>query len=316
MQSKTRRFWPAIILLVLITVTFTGCGGDSVEGLTTGVVDLAADVMPRVNLPRITLNYNEAGVPSVFRIQPSSFGLTFLNLPQETVNQLVERNVQHLELEVTSGGLLIYINGQALPYVAWNEDSLAYIGDTVDQLDLMQFDSTIAKAMPLLSKLGIDVVAAFPVPSGVEEIPVRDRSERTLAEEADLGEPTAVLHALIQYDQDGIPSIADITSREIGELAQIDLASVELNSEIMSMVEAAGIQQVAAATASDGLYVLINEQEVLQIAYNEPHLMNAVDAYAQLTGAQDEPLTTLLRNVMPIVYGADIDLVVELPAGQ
>ena len=323
MQRTTKRLWPVIALLVVFALTLTACGGQSgggpLEGIASRAVGLVARFMPEIGLPRITMRYDDTGVPTVFGIKTSSLpvNLSFVELPPGTLEDLANKNIQHAELDVTSDGLFIYVNGEAMPYVAWNRDRLAYIGDLVDRLDVVPYDTTIAKAIPLLSKLGIDVVVVFPTAADATAIPLRDRSQRVLAEDVAVEEPTATVQAVIQYGEDGVPSIADITTREIGQLAQTDLSSVELPPGTLEMLTAAGVQQAAAVTAGDGLHVLVNEEEFLHLAYNEPHLMNAINLYGQITGdEQGEMLAELLGNVEPIISGADIDLLVEFPAGQ
>ncbi|MFQ5856167.1 MAG: hypothetical protein ACE5LU_11040 [Anaerolineae bacterium] len=320
-----KRLWPAIVLLLLVALSVTGCGGrsttDILEGITARAADVVARYMPQINLPRITVAYDETGDPTIFRMKASTLpdfvGLSVLQLSPNTIQWLMERNVQHVELDVSDAGLFIYVNGKAMPYLAWNRGSLANAGELLDRLDLVQYDTTIAKAAPLLGRLGTDVLIKFPVQAGVKPIPVRDRSQRVLAEPLPLEKPTAIIHGMIKYSDDGVPSIAGITSREIGQLAVADLHSVELTASQLALVKSAGVHQARGYTRPDGLHVVVNEREVAHVAYNEKHLMNAIDLYAQLfADDQVEVLATFMRNLAPDVYGADIDVVVEFPTNQ
>lgn len=327
MQMTIRRLWPAIALALLVTFFLTGCGGqsagDTLEGMAAGAIDVVVQYMPQINLPRITVTYDETGVPTIFGLKTSSIAqflplnLSVVELPPETVRWLKERNVQHVELDVNDAGLFIYANGMPLPYLAWSRDSLAYAGDLLDRLDVVQSDTTIAKALPLVGRVGIDVLAAFPMQAGAERIPPRDRSQRALAEAPPVAEPTAVIQAVIEYSADGVPRVAGITSREISQLARIDLSPVELTPDNMALIKTAGVQQVAVTTQPDGLHLMVNEQQLPRLAYTEQHLLNAIDLYAQLYGGEQiEVLATFLRNITPLVYGADIDLVVQFSASE
>jgi len=326
-MKTTKRFWLAIALVLAITLSLTGCGGQStggtLEGITSGALDVVAQYMPHINLPRITLAYDNAGVPTVFGVKTSSLArfvpldLTVVELSPDTIRWLMDRDVQHVELELDEAGLFLYVNGKALPYLAWNQDRLAYAGELLDRLDVVQYDTTIARAAPLLGRVGIDLLATFPKQAGASEIPPRERSQRALAEKPAVGEPTAVIQGVVVYGDDGVPSVAGITSREIAQLAQIDLRPVELTPEIIDLVKRAGVQEIEVVSESDGLHVGANEQELIQVAYNEEHLMNAIDMYAQLAGdEQSEVLATFLRNIAPIFYGADIDVVIQFPGGK
>lgn len=291
--------------------------------MATRAVDVVERVTPKIGLPRITARYDESGVPEIFGVKTTTIArlipgvnLGFAELPPDTLQELMNKNIQHVELEVNDAGVFIYMNGNALPYLAWSEDRLRSIGELIDRTDAVPYDTTIAKAMPLLGRIGIDVVAAFPVPSGTEEIPIRDRDQRTLAEVVSIEEPTATFQATITYSDEGVPSVADITTREVGDLAQMDLSSVELTEANMQLIKTAGIQKVAIVTETDGLHIVVNDQALLHLAYNEQHLTNAIQAYVQFSGDQvDEELTILMNNLIPIIQGADVDLVIQFPTG-
>lgn len=325
MQTRTKSLWPTIIMLLILALAITGCGGrsttDILEGITARAADLVAQYMPQINLPRITVSYDESGDPTIFRIKASSLSrfvdLSGLQLSPDTIQWLMDRNIQHVELDMGDAGMFIYVNGKALPYLAWSRESLVHVGDLLDRLDLVAYDRTIAKAVPLLGRLGTDVLIKFPVQPGVEAIPTRDRSQRAMVEPLPLEKPTATIHGMIVYSDDGVPSIAGITSREIAELTRADLSTLELTASNLALVKSAGVRQAAAVTRPDGLHLAINGQEVAHLAYDEKHLMNAIDLYVQLYGDdQVKTFATFLRNLAPDIYGADIDVVVEFPSGE
>jgi hypothetical protein len=325
MWPKIRRRWPTVALAVLLVLLLAACGGNgsqsTLQRAANGAVDVVVRYMPQINLPRVVLKYDDTGVPTIFGVKTSSLDrfvpLGFLELPPDTVQSFVQADVQHVELDVDDAGVFIYVNGKSLPYLAWNEDDLTYAGGLIDRLDVVQNDTTIAKALPLLGRIGVDAAATFPRQEGAAEIPLRARSARDAAEPQEAGEPTATIQAAVVYTESGVPVVANITTREIGQLAGIDLSSVELPPATLDMLRQAGIEKAAVVTRSDGLYLVVNEQDVLQLAYNERHLMNAVDLYGGIAGGEDaETLKTLLTNVVPLIAGADVDLVFEFPTGE
>ncbi|MFQ5340953.1 MAG: hypothetical protein ACE5F6_05345 [Anaerolineae bacterium] len=326
-MKTTKRFWLAIALLLAITLSLTGCGGQStggtLEGIASGALDVVAQYMPHINLPRITLAYDDTGVPAVFGVKTPSLArfvpldLKFVELSPDTLQWLMDRDVQHVELDLNEAGLFLYVNGKAMPYLAWNQDRLAYASELLDRLDVVQYDTTIAKAAPLLGRVGVDLLATFPKQAGASSIPPRERSQRAVAEKRPVGEPTAVIQGVVEYGDDGVPSVAGITSREIAQLARLDLRPVELTPEIIDLVKRAGVQEVEVVSESDGLHLGVNKRELVQVAYNEQHLMNAINLYAQLAGdEQSEVFAAFLRNIAPIVYGADIDVVFQFPGSK
>lgn len=327
MRMRRNRFvW--MIVLMALALGVAGCGArpsaaDLAQRATSRAVELVVRYLPRIGLPRITLAYDESGAPSVFGVKTSLISrfvpvnLSALELSPATVRRLTASNIQHVELELNDAGAFVYVNGKALPYLAWDEESLAYAGELLDRLDLTRYDTTLAKAVPLLARIGIDVVATFPTAPGATKIPVRDRAQRSLVQRSTPpAKPTATLQMTVEYSADGVPSVAGITSRELSQLLGANLHAVELSPATVARLRKAGVEEVAFVTQPDGLHVLVNRREALHLAYTEEHLHNAVDLYAQLNREREgvEAFATFLHNLVPIVYGADVDVVLKFPA--
>lgn len=326
-MKPQRRHFAWLVALMVLALTVSGCGTrpsttDLVQRATSQAMEVVVRYLPRIGLPRITVAYDETGATSVFGVKTSTLSrflpvdLRPLELSPATVRRLTESGIQHVELELSNAGAFVYVNGKALPYLAWNEESLAYAGELLDRLDLTRYDTTIAKAVPLLARIGIDVVATFPTPPGAIAVPVRDRRDRALALATTVPEPTATVQMTVEYSADGVPSVAGISSRELSQLLRANLRGVELSPATMARLRKAGVEEVAFVTRSDGLHVLVNGREALHLAYTEAHLHNAVELYAQLNREREgiEEFATFLHNLVPIVYGADVDVVLKFPA--
>ena len=320
MQTITKRFWPAFALILLLIFIATGCGTGN-GGMAETAVSVVERITPRFNLPRITITFDEAGAPKIFGVRLATIGRLILTdlsgvaLPADTLSQLQNGNIQHIELDLNADGVFIYVNGKGLPYIAWSEERLTEIGNLIDKTGAIPNSGIIAKAMPLLGRIGIDIVLKFPPAAGAEEIPVRDRKDRQEVQAVTLEEPTATIQALIEYGPDGVPTIAGISTREISQVAGSDLSGIELTPEQLALIKAGGIQNLAIVTAGDGLRILINEKDLLHLAYDEEHLKTAVELYARFSGgATEEEILTFINNLTPILSGADIDIVATFPS--
>ena len=325
-MGMQRRGFAWVIVLMALALAVTGCGArpsttDLVERATSRAVEIVVRYLPRIGLPRITVAYDASGTPSVFGVRTSILSrflpvnLSVLELSPATVQRLTQSNIQHVELELNDAGAFVYVNGKALPYLAWDEERLAYTGQLLDRLDLTPYDTTIAKAVPLLARIGIDVVATFPTQPGAVAVPVRDRKQRALAAALRAPEPTATVQMTVEYSADGVPSVAGISSRELSQLLGANLRGVELSPAAVARLRKAGVEEVAFVTQPDGLHVLVNGREALHLAYTEAHLRNAVELYTQLNREREgiEEFATFLHNLVPIVYGADVDVVLRFP---
>ena len=84
-------------------------------------------------------------------------------------------DIQHIQIETTADGLLILINGQMVPSIAWDGEKLVATADA-----LKTFGASVAlldKVLPLVQHLGIGVTLRFPVAQGAEAY--SDRRDRT-----------------------------------------------------------------------------------------------------------------------------------------
>lgn len=318
-----RNIWSLICVLVLVSLLATACAApltqSQIEEVASGVVQAAGRYMPRITLPRLVLVYDANGVPRLFGARLTAIGnlvgidLSALNLQPATLERLAAGNIQHVELEVAEEGLFVYVNGKALPYIAWDEASLDRAGDLIVVTQAIPYAKVVDKAVPLLPRLGIDLVAQFPTPEGVEAIPLRERAVRVLAVPAEV-KPSMVLNLVIPYSADGVPNLAGVSTRDLEALTGMNLRFLELSPNTLRTLQSAQIQRIGVAAASDGLHLSINGENVLHLAYNQEHLMNAAEVSRAFLG--DTPLTRSLPELVPTLYAADIRVTLELPTGQ
>jgi len=315
-----RRRFVLIIMLGLAMLLVSACAAqpaapEATQEVAVGVVNALDQFMPPLRLPRVEVAYGADGVPSIFGIRTTSIeslvpiSLAFLNLQPEYVNWLTSRNLQHLEVEVHQDGVFLYANGKALPYLAWDADSLDAAGQLLDSTDAVQFDTVIRRALPLVRRLGIDLVLRFPKADAAADVPLRARDARMPAV-GEGAEPSTVVQLAMQYTNDGLPSLMGLTSRDLRPLG-IDLAFMELPEPTVTMLKTAGLQSLRLVTRPDGIIVSVNDQALPHLAYSDAHLNNAIDLTAQLYG--ENPTIGLLRNVVPLVRATNLDLTVGLP---
>jgi sulfur carrier protein ThiS len=281
-----------------------------------GVVNALDQYMPTVTLPRLNVAYDADGVPSLFGIKTTTLealvgiDLSFLNLPPAYVTWFTNSNLQHVEVEVHEQGVFLYANGNALPYLAWDEASLDATGTLLDATDMIQYDSIIRRAVPLVRRLGLDLVLHFPAPAGADAIAVRPREQVAMAE-AMPGEAEATVDVGIQYTSQGLPSVMGLTSRDLLPLG-INLTFLELNEPTVNFLGAANLKSVGLETRSDGIVLSVNGEALPHVAYSEAHLENLIDLYSQLYG--ETLFTSFMKNLVPALQGTNVDVTVGLPA--
>jgi hypothetical protein len=311
------------IVLVLAMLLGTACAAQpgtpqATQEVASGVVNALEQYLPTVTLPRIGIAYDSQGVPSIFGISTTTIqslvgiDLSFLQLPPAFVNGFTAQNLQHIELEVADTGVYAYANGNALPYLAWDEASLANLGELIDATDAVQYDTLIRRALPLVQRLGIDLVLHFPRAEGAEAIPVRPRAERAMAMAVE-AEPTMIVRLGVDYAADGVPSILGVTTRELQALG-VDLSFLELPQSTLDMLDQAGLSSLRLEVQGDGIVISTNGEHLLNLAFSEEQLSNAVDLYGQLYGSG--PVTDFAEVAVPLISAMDVDLMLDLPTGQ
>src|SRR4029450_6140458 len=159
-------------LFMAVGLILAGCGTQP-----TPLTDQSGDFA--VSLPRITVDVNADGVPSIAGISPDAvkamtFGqvdLSNLRVPKEYVDWFTSANIQNVELVHKDDGLYLYVNGKPLPHLGWNSESFDAMGDLVSQTGVLAepFASIVKMALPFVRNVGADVVIKFPAHEGAAE---------------------------------------------------------------------------------------------------------------------------------------------------
>lgn len=129
----------------------------------------------------LVLPYDEQGelvlAPGTERVlQGLGVDVDQVRLAKSTVNGLVAADVQHITMRKQGNGLLLYVNGKALPHLAWTENGLENSADLFGQLfytpEYELTRQTVQTLLPLLAEIGGSVTVRLPVSSGADPIPL------------------------------------------------------------------------------------------------------------------------------------------------
>lgn len=177
----------------------------------------------------------------------------------------------------------------------------------------VQYAPIIDRLLPILGRVGINVVFQFPVAEGSQRIAYRERGSVSEVSVTEVAEPSAVIHLAVEYGDDGLPRMFGISSRDLGRLLGVNLRGVELPPGTVARLKAVNLQSVQLQTRPDGLRLLVNGKTLPYLAYSEEELNNAIDLYQQLFPAQEQT-GEFLRQVLMMIQQADVDLTVRFPA--
>lgn len=303
------RFFRVVILTVIAALLLSACGAATVPA-TEETTDSGQRFL--ISLPRLVVDVDEEGkasvnglsIDAVNKLLPGA-ALPDLGVNPFYVDWMTNTNMQHLEFASTDKGVFVFANGEPLPYLAWDGDSLANLG-TVAGIANLPYGNLITKLVPIVQRTGLNIVMRFPTQPGATEIPVRDPSVAPEAMEPVTGEttPSLVTRIDVNYDANGVPTIAGISSRDLAEAGVF--LPIELTPETMAQLKANDVKEMRFVSGPNGIAITVNGEALPQIAWNSALLANGADMYAQMN--PDSPYISLAKLLLPELSNLDVDL--------
>ena len=271
------------------------------------------------NLPSIPLDVAADGSTSVlgFPVNPNP-------LPASLVQQLQGANVQRAEVRVGADGVYIFSNGEDLPFLDWNDESV----DTVQRLietqpvrELLREEGVtedqVNLALPWLRRIGLG--AALNVsPAEGETLAVDSWDGRVLqpgtVEPAE-GESAIAINSLAFDPESGEASFGSIP------LSQIDPSlgsTLTLDENTRGLISALNAESLQVGTGPNGINLALGEQPLPGIAYDAESLQRAL-ALVPALGLVDPSLNETLQQFGPQLATTQLDLGVSFtgqPLGE
>jgi hypothetical protein len=286
-----------------------------------------------LDLPALVITYDAAGAPSIGDSTPLS-NLSAL-LPEALISQLtldaaiVERataaGIQHVMVSNTPSGLRILVNGEPLPTVVWDRQSLdnllALLGPAQDSLP-----ASLRDLVGTLTNLGIGLVVQLPPGDGAAALPLVAGGEQSNAGraqanlEAFLARAGAapVVQIPVEYGADGDWTVQGISDTEWQALTGLPFGYIRLNPELVSGAVDAGVRQVVLWTDADGIHLTIGERELPYLRWADGGVHTLIDLLLRLeivqgAGADREAIDLLLDQWLPALQATDLRIVVNFP---
>ncbi len=300
-------------LLVLITLVLAACGPAmkpaTDEKTAGGEIFFLA-------LPRIVIDFDAGGNPSILGMKLEAadrlFGtdMSGLKLNKFYVDWMTAANVQHLEMRQTGDGLALLANGQPLPHVAWDDASLQQAGALAALFNVP--NETVAlfqKLLPVVRRLGLDVILKFPLRPDAKAIPLADPSVAMAKVKPEEAAATAIVKFEVKYDQQGVPGILGITAQDL--LALGISAPLALDMNAVRSLQARNVQFMELRTKPDGMYVYVNGNPLPNLVWDNTLLTSAADMYGQTNPTS--PYIEVMKQALPTLDNMDIGVLVHFP---
>jgi hypothetical protein len=294
MQAKPKIF---VIFVVALTVSLIlgACGGGT-SGKTW------------FNLPSVNVRLQTDGTARVW-----GFNAGYVIDPG-LIQQLQTANIQKLEIRAGYEGILIYANGEMLPYVVWNEPSVNTLQDVLRQLPDVQNNDLIASMLPWLRTIGLGVALHVPVAPGATALAIPRWSGETPIVVRPPG-PDAmgpITVGSLVFDPDGQARFEGIPAAALEQALGMSLPALDANT--LQLLRSINAQSVRVQVHPYGIDLGLNNRPLPGLRYDGQTLANASKYAAPFVA--DPATAELVNTLLGIVPNLQVELVISFTGEQ
>lgn len=249
-----------------------------------------------------------------------------ISVPPDTVKMMEDAGIQHIQIDNTPDGLLVLVNGKAVPSIAWDGESLVTTAEVVDKFGVAPI-ALLDKLLPLITNLGIGVTIRVPVPAGTEAIPLgvveTDAADRAMSAQAEflsavVTPPTFSIG--VNYAADGSWDIAGISKADLNSMVPGLGDSLPSDPGFVATMKGLGITQLGFATSEDGFFLTINGDRLPYVTWADGRINNVL-ALAAETGMLDNAVPGMDANalmqyvdaILPAILASHVSLNINFP---
>lgn len=349
-MHKRVTFWAVLSLVVAFIIS--GCTARVDDG---SMVERGPDEF-YIDLPPIVIDYAPDGTASVGGLSHMVVGnvekppgmvyvpdpgvrlglatmLYGLTLPPFWVQHFTASDLQHLRVSNGDEGIILFANGQRIPSLVWEEESLAATGQAVSALGVGV--PALNKVLPLVRNFGLGVVLRFPVQEGAEIIPlsgVEESEEVSLARMLQqqvletFGGSLPTIDIPILYHADGSWTLGELSDVDWTVLTSTPFYALRLPPDLISSLTDSGIYTVTLTTDPDGIHISLNGIGLPYLSWGSGEVQNVLALSKQLgvfdtvsallPGADMASVLSLVENLLPIIQATNANVTIYLPGSE
>lgn len=319
----------SVSLLLVALMLLAGCAPRATSGAVAAAADESQIV---IDLPALVLDVQPGGSISVGGQALTELGgglgagLAGVAIPAAMVDSVTAYNIQHIQIDNTAEGLLILVNGEAIPSLAWDGEKLVATAEVLDTIG--SGVALLDRVLPLLTNVGVGVIIRFPLAAGEEPLPLVAPESAAAAEAlaaqqeflAAVGTPPT-FGLTINYAADGTWTVADLAQAEWSQLLPVPWEMLNQTPDNIARLTSSGIKEIGLATNSDGIFISINGKTLPYITWADGRI-NHLLSLAEQTGLLSQVLgdspdmagiLDTVEGLLPAVQASNVSLRVTFP---
>lgn len=320
-------------LLLILSAAIIGCAPRATGGQAA---ELAGDERAVVDIPAIVIDYDADGNPGIggmplaaiapaLGMQPEM--IDQLVLPADQIAAFTASNIQHIQVDNATDGVLIMINGEPIPSLVWNDETLANLAGLLATTGLSDFP--LDSLLPMIRTMGVAVIAKFPVADGNAPIEAVRLGEGTAAAAATAAQEAYLdsvsnnvseLHLGVDYNEDGSWVVGGMSTEEwAGTIEGVPWESLNLPADMLADLQAVGVESAFVGTNVDGISIKIGGMDLPYISWKHgelTHLVRIANQMGMLDGAlgeNPEAMLGFIEQWLPAVQASDVKINVDFP---
>ena len=276
-----------------------------------------------INMPSLMIEFDENGGGILFGKPVAELGDSFssISMSEETLQQLMDGNIQHIQVDNQPNVLRVYINNKPIPRLIFDDEAFAALGET---LAIFGTESDLLNALlPMLPKLGMGIAIQVPPASGKSAIKLATPKDNVLKAQDAISQfkaakevpPTVDL--TIDYKEDGNFDVGGINPLMMNMLP-IPWDALKQPPDTIASVSERGIESINVRTVPGGLLLAINGNTLPFIRWgsNTSELTEMLDLVGIMLSGDDAAFDpSMLNNLVPIFnFPGSLSITISFPA--
>jgi len=291
MQAKPK-FLHIFLVTLVASLLLSACTGGGDTGSTW------------FNLPSLKVKVQEDGTAKVYGLPVNQ-----VVLPPEVIQQLQAADVQNVDLRVGYNGVHAYIDGEDMPYLAWDEEGVGTLQDIVKAQPDIPNAGMIASALPWLRKVGLGASIVVPAASGQQARDIPNwKGETEVTPETAENPIGPMTFGGLAFDDQGQASIQGMPLSELEEALDTSFG-LQLDPSLIAMLKSVGGDSIGVSTNPNGIALSLGDKALPGLAYDSASLDRAIGVAGAFV---DEATAGTLNQVAAILPNAEVNTVVSL----